>query len=85
MLEVLNSLYSNRIEVKPVDRREYLYPFARLCYEPHSPFNIKGPKFFAQMLYLAVNFRKSEDSDAMLDMEEIDYELQKLKKEINGE
>lgn len=68
--------------VKPTDRKKYLTPFAKLCYDPKSPFNIKGPKFYAQMLYLTVCFQKKDDPGESLSIEEIDYELQKLKRTL---
>lgn len=66
----------------PRDRKAYLLPFVHLCYDHDSPFNIKGPKFFAQFLFLTVNFKKSEDSDESLSVEEIDYEIQRLKRTL---
>ncbi|MBS4789382.1 MULTISPECIES: hypothetical protein [Bacteroides] len=73
-------MYLNRIEVKPSDRKKFLTPIVHLCYDPSSPFNIKGPKFFAQLLFLTVNFRKNDHPDESLSIEEIDYEIQKLKR-----
>ena len=80
LLDNVNSMYLNRIEVKPSDRKKFLTPIVHLCYDPSSPFNIKGPKFFAQLLFLTVNFRKNDHPDESLSIEEIDYEIQKLKR-----
>ena len=68
-------MYINRIEVNPSDRKKFLAPIVHLCYDPSSPFNIKGPKFFAQLLFLTVNFRKNDQSNESLSIEEIDYEI----------
>lgn len=76
----VNNLYANRIEVSPCDRKKFLLPFAHLCYDRDSPFNIKGPKFFSEWLFLAVKFKKSDDSDESLSVEEIDCEIQRLKR-----
>ncbi|QIU92634.1 hypothetical protein [Bacteroides faecium] len=75
-------MYTNRIEVSPRDRKEFLLPIVHLCYNRDSPFNIKGPKFFAEWLFLAVNFKKSDDSDESLSVEEIDCEIQRLKRTL---
>ncbi|WP_290397119.1 hypothetical protein [Bacteroides acidifaciens] len=79
-LGTVNNLYANRIEVSPRDRKKFLLPFAHLCYDRDSPFNIKGPKFFSEWLFLAVKFKKSDDSDESLSVEEIDCEIQRLKR-----
>ena len=57
-------------------------PFVHLCYDHDSPFKIKGPKYFAELLYLAVDFKKSNDSDESLSVEEIDCEIQRLKRTL---
>ena len=82
MLGTVNNLYVNRIEVSPRDRKKFLLPFVHLCYDHDSPFKIKGPKYFAELLYLAVDFKKSNDSDESLSVEEIDYEIQRLKRTL---
>lgn len=76
----VSNLYDNRIVVTAANRKNFLTPFANLCYSPQSAFNIKGPKFFAQMLFLTVIFQKKNNPDESLNVEEIDYELQKLKR-----
>jgi len=78
-------MYINRIEVKPSDRKKFLTPIVHLCYEPSSPFNIKGPKFFAQLLFLTVNFWKYDHPDESLSIEEIDYEIQKMKRLLSDD
>lgn len=80
MLGIVNNLCTNKIEVTPEERKKFLTPFVRLCYDPSSPFNIRGPKFFANLLFLAVNFQKRGHPDESLSMEDIDYEIQKLKR-----
>ncbi|WP_298045303.1 hypothetical protein [uncultured Bacteroides sp.] len=75
-------MYNNRIDVSPRDRKKYLLPFVHLCYDYDSPFNTKGPKFFAQLLFMTVNFKKYDDSDESLSVEEIDYEIQRLKRTL---
>ena len=82
MLGTVNNLYNNRIVVLPADRKKFLLPFVHLCYDHDSPFKIKGPKFFAELLYMAVDFKKSNGSDESLIVEEIDYEIQKLKRTL---
>ena len=82
MLDIVNNLYTNRIDVSPHDRKEYLLPIVHLCYDHESVFNIKSPKFFAQLLYMAVNFKRSDHSDESLSVEEIDYEIQRLKRTL---
>ena len=82
MLGTVNNLYVNRIEVSPRDRKKFLLPFVHLCYDHDSPFKIKGPKYFAELLYLAVDFKKSNDSDESLSVEEIDCEIQRLKRTL---
>lgn len=82
MLDIVNNLYTNRIDVSPHDRKEYLLPIVHLCYDHESVFNIKSPKFFAQLLYMAVNFKKSDHSDESLSVEEVDYEIQRLKRTL---
>lgn len=82
MLDTVNNLYTNRIDVSPHDRKEYLLPIVHLCYDHDSVFNIKSPKYFAQLLFLAVNFKKSNDSDESLSVEEIDCEIQRLKRTL---
>ncbi|WP_320983298.1 hypothetical protein [Bacteroides sp.] len=75
-------MYNNRIDVSPRERKKFLLPFVHLCYDHDSPFNTKGPKFFAQLLFMAVNFKKYDDSDESLSVEEIDYEIQRLKRTL---
>ena len=82
MLGTVNNLYNNRIVVLPADRKKFHLPFVHLCYDPDSPFKIKGPKFFAELLYMAVDFKKSNDSDESLIVEEIDYEIHRLKRTL---
>lgn len=82
VLDIANDLLSNRIVVTPEERENYLIRFAALCYDPHSPFNIKGPLFFAKLLFLSVEFRISEDSDQCMSAQMIDLELRKLRKEF---
>lgn len=78
-------MYINRIDVPPCDRKKFLAPIVHLCYDPDSPFNIKGPKFFAQLLYLTVNFQKGDSSEESLSIEEIDYEIQKFKRTLSDD
>lgn len=85
MLQSVNKLYANRIVVPPSERKKYLTPIARLCYDPSSPFSSKGPKFFAQLLYLSVDFRRNDPSAPSLGIEEIDTELQRIKRTLNEE
>ena len=47
-----------------------------------SVFNIKSPKYFAELLFMAVDFKKSDDSDESLSVEEIDYEIQRMKRTL---
>lgn len=82
LLGIVSYLYARRKVVPPAERKAHLLPFVRLCYNKDSPFNVKSPKFFACLLYLAVDFRKSDDSDASLSVEEIDYEMQRLKRTL---
>lgn len=82
MLGTVNNLYTNRIDVSPRGRKKFLLPFVHLCYDRESPLSIKGPKFFAELLFLAVNFKKSDDSDESLSVEEIDCEIQRLKRTL---
>lgn len=82
MLGTVNNLYTNRITVLPGERKKFLLPFVHLCYDHDSPFKIKGPKFFAELLYMAVDFKKSNASDESLKVEEIDYEIQRLKRTL---
>ena len=82
MLGTVNNLYTNRIEVSPGDRKKFLLPIVHLCYDRESPLSIKGPKFFAEWLFLAVDFKKSDDSDESLSVEEIDYEIQRMKRTL---
>lgn len=81
-LDIVNYLYNNRIVVSPRDRKKYLLPYVHLCYDHDSPFKIKGPKFFAEWLFLAVDFKKYDDSDESLSVEEIDCEIQRLKRTL---
>ena len=83
MLGTVNNLYTNRIEVSPGDRKKFLLPFVHLCYDHDSVFNIKSPKYFAELLFMAVDFKKSDDSDESLSVEEIDYEIQERFLRIN--
>ena len=57
-------------------------PFVHLCYDHDSVFNIKSPKYFAELLFMAVDFKKSDDSDESLSVEEIDYEIQRMKRTL---
>lgn len=82
VLGIVSYLHANRKVVLPAERKAHLLPFVKLCYNKDSPFNVKSPKFFAYLLYIAVDFRKSNDSDASLSVEEIDYEIQKLKRTL---
>lgn len=82
VLGIVSYLHANKKVVLPAERKAHLLPFVKLCYNKDSPFNVKGPKFFAYLLYIAVDFRKSNDSDASLSVEEIDYEIQKLKRTL---
>ena len=82
MLGTVNNLYTNRIEVSPSDRKKFLLPFVHLCYGHYSVFNIKSPKYFAELLFMAVDFKKSDDSDESLSVEEIDYEIQRMKRTL---
>lgn len=82
MLGTVNNLYTNRIDVSPRNRKKFLLPFVHLCYDRESLLSIKGPKFFAELLFLAVNFKKSDDSDESLSVEEIDCEIQRLKRTL---
>lgn len=82
MLGTVNNLYTNRIEVSPGDRKKLLLPFVHLCYDHDSVFNIKSPKYFAELLFMAVDFKKSDDSDESLSVEEIDYEIQRMKRTL---
>ena len=68
MLGTVNNLYTNRI--------------VHLCYDHDSVFNIKSPKYFAELLFMAVDFKKSDDSDESLSVEEIDYEIQRMKRTL---
>ena len=82
MLGTVNNLYTNRIEVSPGDRKKSLLPFVHLCYDHDSVFNIKSPKYFAELLFMAVDFKKSDDSDESLSVEEIDCEIQRMKRTL---
>ena len=82
MLGTVNNMYTNRIEVSPRDRKKFLLPFVHLCYDHDSVFNIKSPKYFAELLFMAVDFKKSDDSDESLSVEEIDCEIQRMKRTL---
>ena len=82
MLGTVNNLYTNRIEVSPGGRKKFLLPFVQLCYDHDSVFNIKSPKYFAELLFMAVDFKKSDDSDESLSVEEIDCEIQRMKRTL---
>ena len=78
-LNTVDHLYTHRIVVLPAERKQYIMPFAELCYNSLLHYH-KGPKFFAQILWLSFDFRKNEHSEESLSVDEIDFEIQKLKR-----
>lgn len=82
---IANDMFLNRIVVLPKEREKYFMEIAKLCYDYHSPFNTKGPLYFARLLFLSVDFRISEDSDESMDVQMIDIELQKYREKFHDD
>lgn len=78
MLNNVNDVNINKIVVEPEDRKKVLIPLVKLCYG----LNLRGPKFFAQWISMAFAFKKNKHSDDLLSINELDCEIQRLKKVI---